>query len=190
MRCAGPATSSRRAASRSRGTDRWQWWGRRLHRALPIAKPEPTPSGFSSAARNGAPALKQWPRHAVDRVADRRRNRGNLRHCAVVTRRAGRAHIRALAARIGTDDYQIRARSLALVSNAGRDYDDVARAQLNRLATRAAEPDAHRPGGDAEHFVRSAVIMMVRIDTVAPSAAPTVALEQRHTGLGGLGAGL
>ena len=74
--------------------------------------------------------------------------------------------------------------------NAGGDHDDVTGLQLHCPAMLAAEPNADRPDDDAEGFMRGAVVVMMRVDAVAPSAAPTVALEQSHASLSGLGAGL
>jgi len=41
---------------------------------------------------------------------------------------------------------------------------------------------------DAEHLVRAAVIVMMRIDPVLPGARPTIAIEQRHTARRGIAA--
>ena len=62
-----------------------------------------------------------------------------------------------------------------------RNHDDITGAQLHRLATLAAQSDADPTGGDAEHLVRAAVIVMTRVDPVFPGAGPTIAIEQRHT---------
>ena len=75
------------------------------------------------------------------------------------------------------------------MGDAGRDHDDIAGAQLDRRAALAAEPHADGPGSDAEHLVRGAVIVMVRVDPVAPRRAPAVGGEQRFAVGGRIGAG-
>ena len=117
----------------------------------------------------------------MDRVAGGQRNRGDLWHRTRAIRRARTAHIGALSARIGADDEEVRARALVFVGDAGRDYDNVAGAELHRPAALATESHADPTGGDAEHLVRAAVIVMTRVDPVFPGAGPTIAIEQRHT---------
>src|SRR5690242_14004697 len=84
------------------------------------------------------------------------------------------AHVGALAAGVSADDYEIGAGPLVLVGNPGRDHGDVARVELHPFAGFAAEPYPNRPGGDTEHLVCRAVIMVVRINPVAPGAAPAI----------------
>jgi hypothetical protein len=76
------------------------------------------------------------------------------------------------------------------VSNPGRDHDDVAGAQLHCLAALAAEPDAGPARGDAEHLVCRAVIMMMRVDPIAPSPDPAIAGKEPFAGSGGARTGL
>ena len=54
----------------------------------------------------------------------------------------------------------------------------------------ATEPDADRAGGDTKHLVHGAVVVMMRVDAIAPSTASTVALKQSHASRIGPGAGL
>src|SRR5260370_110425 len=79
-----------------------------------------------------------------------------------------------LADGVGAEQEEIGTGALVIVGAAGRDHDDVAGVQLYRCAVLAAEPHPNRPNRDAEHLVRGAVVMVVRVDTVAPSAAPAV----------------
>ena len=79
--------------------------------------------------------------------------------------------------RISANDEEVRARSLVFVGDAGRDHDDIASTQLHVQPTFATEPDADPTGGDAEHLVRAAVIVMMRIDAVLPGARPAIAVE-------------
>jgi hypothetical protein len=90
---------------------------------------------------------------------------------------------------IGADDEEVRARALVFVGDAGRDYDNVAGAQLHRPAALATESHADPTGGDAEHLVRATVIVMMRIDPIPPSAGPPVAVEQRHATRCGIAVG-
>ena len=80
----------------------------------------------------------------------------------------------------GADHEKVRAFPLILVSNAGWDHDDIAGTQLNGLAALATQSHADPTRGDAEHLVRAAVIVMMRIDPILPGAGPTIAIEQRH----------
>jgi len=75
------------------------------------------------------------------------------------------------------------------VRHSSGDHDDVARAQFDQVAVFAAEADADGPGGDAEHFMCRAVVVVVRIDAVDPASAPVITSKQplarsRRTGAG------
>src|SRR6266404_6148258 len=189
-RCAAPAMSSKRAASRSPGTDCSATAETSFTPGAASSESNQPAPDVASAAFGAAPALDERSVHAIDWIAFGQWHRANLRHPALVIPCPRRAHIRVLANRIGANDDQIQARSLVLVRNAGGDHDDVTGLQLHCPAMLAAEPNADRPDDDAEDFMRGAVVVMMRVDAVAPSAAPTVALEQSHASLSGLGAGL
>ena len=73
------------------------------------------------------------------------------------------------------------------MGDAGRDHDNIAGAQLDCRATLAAEPYVDGSGNDAEHLMRGAVIVVVRVDPVSPGRAPIVAGEQRFAIGGGTG---
>ena len=96
----------------------------------------------------------------MDRVAGGQRDRGDPRYYGRAICGTRTAHIRALPARISADDEEVRARSLVLVGDAGRDHDDISGAQLDRSAALAAEPQADPTSGTAEHLMRGAMIVM------------------------------
>src|SRR5438445_7905286 len=96
----------------------------------------------------------------------------------------GAAEIGALAARIGTDDEEVGARRFALVRDPGRDHDDVAGAQLDGLPALAAEPDPGAARGDPEHFMRGAVVVVMRVDAVAPGIGPSMLRKPPLAGRG------
>jgi len=54
-------------------------------------------------------------------------------------------------------------------------------AQLHGPARLAAESHADPTGGNAEHLMRAAVIVVMRVDAVLPCAGPASALEQGHS---------
>jgi hypothetical protein len=100
----------------------------------------------------------------------------------------GAAQIGALAARIGADDEEVGARRFAFVRNPGRDHHDIAGAQLDGLPALAAELDPGAACGDAEHFMRRAVVMVLPVDAVAPGIGPAVLGEQPLAGRGAVAA--
>jgi hypothetical protein len=61
------------------------------------------------------------------------------------------------------------------VSATRRDHDDIIGAQLHSLAAFAAEPHLDVSGGYPQHLAGGAVVVMVRIDPVAPGCALAVA---------------
>src|SRR5262245_24837849 len=96
-------------------------------------RPTPTPTtssipdaacsraGYRSSAVGGRPPLQQRPRLAIDRVAARQPDCADIAPRPLALLRSGPAHIRALAAGVGADDEQVRARALVLVGHTGRD---------------------------------------------------------------------
>ena len=99
--------------------------------------------------------FEQRPRSAVYRVACGQRDRSNLWAGACVIGRAGtaNANVRALPARVGTDNEKIPARSLILLSDASRHHNGIASAQLHPLTSLTAESHTGPTGGDAAHLV-------------------------------------
>src|SRR5438270_12367353 len=96
----------------------------------------------------------------------------------------GAAQIGALAERVSADDQEVGARRFALVGDPGRDHDDIAGTQFDALPTLATKPDPGLAGGDAEHLMRGAVIVVMRVDAVAPGAGPAMLGEQPLAGRG------
>src|ERR1051325_9882035 len=123
------------------------------------------------------PALEQRPCAAGDRIRRWQRYAGDPPDRGVMDPGLGAAMVGALAARIGADDQQIRARALALRRAPGRDHDDITRAQLDALPAFAAEPHPRRSRRDAEHLMRRAVIVVVPVDAVPPGTGPAVPVE-------------
>src|ERR1043166_9150801 len=124
------------------------------------------------------PALEQRPCAAGDRIRRWQRHAGDPPDRGVMETGLSAAMVGALAARIGADDQQIRARALALMRDPGRNHDDIARAQLDALSAFAAEPHPRRSRRDAEHLMRRAVIVVVPVDAVPPGTGPAVPVEQ------------
>src|ERR1700730_15788631 len=126
-----------------------------------------------------APRLDQRPGLAEHGVGVRHRDLGYVgQHAWPLVALAG-AEIWTAPVGISADDEKIGARAFLLVADPGRNDDDIARADRDGLALIAAEADACLAFGDAEDLMRSAVIVMIRVDAVAPAAAPAVAREER-----------
>src|SRR5215831_6268130 len=151
MGCAPPDMPSRHAASCSLGTGRSAMAATSSIPGVACSTLEAILRGRSLASFGGVPALEQWSRSAMNRVAGGQRDRSYTRQGARVIGRAGTAHIRALSARVGADDEEVRAGSLILVGDAGRDHDDIAGAQFHCLSALATESHADPTGSDAEH---------------------------------------
>src|SRR5258706_5023662 len=106
----------------------------------------------------------------------------------IMRARLGAAEVGTLPARIGPDDEKVRARRLALMGDPGRDHDDIAGAQFDGLPALPAEPHRGISGGDAQHLMRRAVVMVMSVDAVAPGAGPAVSGKHRLAGRGAVAA--
>src|SRR5215813_12706574 len=71
------------------------------------------------------PALEQRSRSAMNRVAGGQRDGSDPRHRPRVIRLAEPAHVGTLSARVGADDEEDRASSFVLVSDTGRDHNNI-----------------------------------------------------------------
>ena len=86
------------------------------------------------------------------------------------------------AGRIGAYDKQVEAAAEVFVPYAGGDHDYVAGLYVNQRTVLTAELHARRAARDSQHLVSGAVVVMKRVDAVAPAAAPAVGAETRsHT---------
>jgi hypothetical protein len=73
--------------------------------------------------------------------------------------------------------FEIRARLDALVRSASRKDDHIAALELDAHTIGTTEHQRRVPRVTTEHFVRRAVKVMIVVDTIAPTTAPTIALE-------------
>src|SRR5258707_7604474 len=124
------------------------------------------------------PRVDQRPGLPEHGVGVRHRDLGDVGNRAWPLVAVAGTEIRTASVGIGADDEQIGARAFLLVADPGGNDDDIARAHRDRLALVSAEADARRAFGDAENLMRSAVIVMIRVDAVAPAAAPAAAREE------------
>jgi hypothetical protein len=64
------------------------------------------------------------------------------------------------------------------VRHTGRDHDDVAGGDLDGQPVLPAEPHFGRAAGDAEHLVRARMVVVLRVDAVAPGIGPAIGGKQ------------
>ncbi len=75
------------------------------------------------------------------------------------------------------------------MTDTGRDDDDIAGRELNDRPLGPAELHAGAAAGDAQHFVRLAMVVLERVDAVDPGVTPGMVREKRDDeGLGIAGA--
>src|SRR5215472_574530 len=190
MACAQPGTSSRRGSSSSRRTRRSATLTTWSIQAGAFSSARRARAWRSSPGVGAAPPFEQRPALAVNRVQTRHRKLADVMQRPPAVLRSGAAHVRVLSAGVGAHHHQIGTGSLILVGDAGWYHDDVAGMQFYDRAGFAAEPHPNRAGRDPQHLVCGAVIMVVRVNSVAPTAAPAILGEQLLAVGGASGAGL
>src|SRR5260370_42453535 len=111
-----------------------------------------------------APRVDQRPGLPEHGVGVRHRDLGDVCKRAWPLVALAGAEIGTASVGIGANDEEIGARAFLLVAAPGGNDDDIARAHRDRLALVSAEAGARLAFGDAENLMRSAVIVMIRID--------------------------
>jgi hypothetical protein len=97
---------------------------------------------------------------------------------AVVFRLGGAAQIVFSKRRIGADDQEIVTFIQPLMSRPCRKDRNVARFEFQHAAHSSAEPDRGMATGDSEHLMNTRAVVDVIVDSVAPGALPSVAMER------------
>src|SRR5688572_27809363 len=94
-------------------------------------------------------------------------------------RRRVAAQVRVLAWWIRPDHQELCTCTQPAMAGAGGQQCDIAGLDRNLAAVRTAEQEPRGSRGEAERLVRAGVIVMVRVDAVAPGGGPAVAIEHR-----------
>lgn len=131
-----------------------------------------TPSLRHGTAANLSPVLDQRTVSPQYRIQFRHRNAPDVREgvfaffgCAVV-------HVRMPSAGISAYDAEICGRTDAFVCNSRWNHYNVSSANLHIDSALAAQPDSRGATVHSKHFVRGAVIVVIRKNPVAPRTGP------------------